>query len=70
MSDITRHGPRFTIIIGFDLGTPRVEIKRYIPGHYALVFLFLEIHLLIGKARDLTLDVMDKGIEAIAKEKK
>jgi hypothetical protein len=69
MSEITRHGPRFSLLIGFDLGRPLLEIRRYRPGHYAVILFYLEIHLQIGKARDLTLDILDKGIEAMKKER-
>lgn len=68
--DVTRYGPRFTLLIGFDLGKPRLEIKRYRAGHYAIVLMFLEVHILIGKARDLAIDVMGKGIDKIKEERK
>lgn len=65
MSDITRHGPRFTIIIGFDLGKPNVGFKKYVSGHYALALGYLEIHFMFGTGRDRTLDILGAGIEAM-----
>lgn len=65
MSDITRHGPRFTLLIGFDLGKPGFGFKRYIAGHYALILGWAEFHFMFGTGRDATLDVLDAGINSM-----
>ena len=66
MAEITRTGPRFTILIGFDLGQPLFEIGKYSEqSHWRVVLGWLEIHLLWGKARDLQLDLFEAGAKAL-----
>ncbi len=69
MSTVTRHGPRFTFLVGFDLGKPRFRVKKYIPGHYGIALGYLEIHFMFGTGRDLMLDILNTGIEAMRKHK-
>jgi|GEM_PF-4274852 len=69
MSEVTRNGPRFTLLIGFDLGKPKFEFRRYRIGHYGLILFYLEIHLQIGKTRDFTLDVLEMGLQAMRKDR-
>ncbi len=62
MSDITRHGIRFTFLVGFDLGKPRMQVRKYIPGHYGMTLGWIEFHFMFGCGRDLTLDILNYGI--------
>ena len=65
MSEITRHGPRFTFLIGFDLGKPNFSLRKFVPGHYALTLGYMEFHFMFGTGRDRTLDILNAGIDAI-----
>lgn len=67
MSTITRHGPRFTFLVGFDLGKPGFGFRKYFAGHYALVLGWIEFHFMFGTGRDRTLDVLNAGIDAMKK---
>lgn len=61
MGIVTR-GPRFTAMVGFDLGCPKIKAGMYGKGHYYFVLGWIEFHLLVGAARDLQLEVFTAGV--------